>query len=309
MKKWAPRILHPRRTAAPGPASSGSGQGGPGRRLHAGHIVGRVRSSPTSTRKFNQHRYFTNYHIWETLVAWDAPPTTASPASAWMSREEATKSALDSRRQMPEALTSLVRRVSCRVSYNDEGWVSEEALEEMFAASTSRPWPSNPWLHGEAQCGSVCPTPWGEPSGLRQPRVRGGGRSHARHGPGDRGSPSNAPSAVGPGARPLTGGVGGKMSRVSGIRPWSGRPTDRRPRSQLLASSSTRRSGVNFALISVSSSSPRSEAARPCRGRRWCTSGRRSARERRLFDPLLFGVPQSHVRRRPPVEDRPEAGG
>ena len=22
---------------------------------------------------YNQHRYFTNYHIWETLVAWDAP--------------------------------------------------------------------------------------------------------------------------------------------------------------------------------------------------------------------------------------------
>ena len=22
---------------------------------------------------YNQHRYFTNYHVWETLVAWDAP--------------------------------------------------------------------------------------------------------------------------------------------------------------------------------------------------------------------------------------------
>ena len=22
---------------------------------------------------YNQHRYFTNYHVWETLVRWDAP--------------------------------------------------------------------------------------------------------------------------------------------------------------------------------------------------------------------------------------------
>lgn len=30
---------------------------------------------------YNQHRYFTNYHIWETLIRWDSPSTMASPAN------------------------------------------------------------------------------------------------------------------------------------------------------------------------------------------------------------------------------------
>jgi adenine-specific DNA-methyltransferase len=83
---------------------------------------------------YNQHRYFTNYHIWETLVAWDAPGHYGVACKRDDARDESTKSLFNSRRTMPEALSSVVREVCSRVlllSYNDEGWVSREALEEM----------------------------------------------------------------------------------------------------------------------------------------------------------------------------------
>jgi adenine-specific DNA-methyltransferase len=84
----------------------------------------------------NQHRYFTNYHIWETLVAWDAPAHYGTACKRIDSRDDATKSLFNSRPQMPKALRQVVRDVRCRVlilSYNDEAWVSRDELEGMCA--------------------------------------------------------------------------------------------------------------------------------------------------------------------------------
>ena len=83
---------------------------------------------------YNQHRYFTNYHIWETLVAWDDPGHYGVACKRVDARDDSTKSVFNSRRTMPAALSSVVRGVRARVlllSYNDEGWVSRESLEEM----------------------------------------------------------------------------------------------------------------------------------------------------------------------------------
>ena len=41
---------------------------------------------------YNQHRYFTNYHIWETLVRWDAPEHYGIACKRIDSRDDATKS-------------------------------------------------------------------------------------------------------------------------------------------------------------------------------------------------------------------------
>jgi adenine-specific DNA-methyltransferase len=86
---------------------------------------------------YNQHRYFTNYHIWETLVAWDSPPHYGVACKRLDARDEATKSAFNSRRTMPDALAQVVRSVRCRVlvlSYNDEAWIELGALEEMCSS-------------------------------------------------------------------------------------------------------------------------------------------------------------------------------
>ena len=83
---------------------------------------------------YNQHRYFTNYHIWETLVAWDAPEHYGVACKRLDSRDSSTKSVFNVKREMPAALRQVVRDVRCRVlilSYNDEAWITRDELEDM----------------------------------------------------------------------------------------------------------------------------------------------------------------------------------
>ena len=86
---------------------------------------------------YNQHRYFTNYHIWETLVAADDPVHYGVACKRADARDDTTKSVFNARRGMPDALRAVVRDVRSRVlvlSYNDESWVSLAELREMCAA-------------------------------------------------------------------------------------------------------------------------------------------------------------------------------
>jgi len=86
---------------------------------------------------YNQHRYFTNYHVWETLVAWDAPPHYGVACKRVDAREPDTKSVFNERRGMPDALAQVIRDIDAAlvvVSYNDESWVTIQQLEAMCAA-------------------------------------------------------------------------------------------------------------------------------------------------------------------------------
>ena len=85
---------------------------------------------------YNQHRYFTNYHVWETLVAWDAPEAYGVARKRVDARDPSTRSPFNSKRTMPEALASVVSSVSCDLlvlSYNDESWLDVSELEAMCA--------------------------------------------------------------------------------------------------------------------------------------------------------------------------------
>ena len=73
VKQWAPRSFNPLELRVPELLD------GPGRAIRGdatalagtsalGHVDLAYLDPP-----YNQHRYFTNYHVWETLVAWDAP--------------------------------------------------------------------------------------------------------------------------------------------------------------------------------------------------------------------------------------------
>jgi adenine-specific DNA-methyltransferase len=73
---------------------------------------------------YNQHRYDSNYHIWETLVAWDAPEHYGV-ACKRVDLRDAQRSAFNSRATMPEALARVVRDVRSELvvlSYNDESF-------------------------------------------------------------------------------------------------------------------------------------------------------------------------------------------
>jgi len=83
---------------------------------------------------YNQHRYFTNYHVWETLVAWDAPEHYGVACKRVDARDEHTKSVFNRKRGMPEALRDVVCAVDAEVlvlSYNDESWLSFDDLVDM----------------------------------------------------------------------------------------------------------------------------------------------------------------------------------
>ena len=80
---------------------------------------------------YNQHRYFTNYHIWETLVRWDAPEHYGVACKRIDSRDAVTRSVFNAKREMPAALDSVIRRARAEVvvvSYNDESWITPEQM-------------------------------------------------------------------------------------------------------------------------------------------------------------------------------------
>ena len=80
---------------------------------------------------YNQHRYFTNYHVWETLVRWDEPEHYGIACKRADARDDGTRSVFNSKSAMPQALADLISRARADVvvvSYNDESWVSPEQM-------------------------------------------------------------------------------------------------------------------------------------------------------------------------------------
>ena len=80
---------------------------------------------------YNQHRYETNYHVWETLVRGDEPDHYGVACKRVDSRDLDLKSVFNVKRSMPAALADLVARVRAEVvvvSCNDESWVAPEDL-------------------------------------------------------------------------------------------------------------------------------------------------------------------------------------
>ncbi len=83
---------------------------------------------------YNQHRYEANYHVWETLVAWDEPEPYGVARKRLELSDRARTSAFNRRREMPKALAACVDGVDARVvvvSYNDESWIALDELVDM----------------------------------------------------------------------------------------------------------------------------------------------------------------------------------
>jgi adenine-specific DNA-methyltransferase len=82
---------------------------------------------------YNQHSYMGNYHVWETLVRWDAPEPYGVAQKRIQCRAYA--SPFNRRRQIHDALAEVVRRVRCPsliVSFSDEGYMARDALEALL---------------------------------------------------------------------------------------------------------------------------------------------------------------------------------
>ncbi len=86
---------------------------------------------------YNQHSYFSNYHVWETLVAWDRPVHYGVACKRLDCKEPSTRSVFNSKRQVKAALQGLVTELQADVvvlSYNDEAWMDLDELVGLCAA-------------------------------------------------------------------------------------------------------------------------------------------------------------------------------
>jgi adenine-specific DNA-methyltransferase len=136
LKSWAPRALKDLEMRVPDMlprARHGAGEA---------HCLDAQEAARTLTADviyldppYNQHSYLGNYHVWESLVRWDKPEVygTAHKRVDVKTR----KSPFNSKRQFEGAFRELVAALDARllvVSFNDEGFLSRETIEEVLSA-------------------------------------------------------------------------------------------------------------------------------------------------------------------------------
>jgi adenine-specific DNA-methyltransferase len=136
LKQWADRARHPlllrvpELLAGPGRAVRGDAVS-----LVGSPLLGEVDLAYLDP-PYNQHRYDSNYHVWETIVAWDQPTFYGVACKRDDLRDPEQRSAFNGRRTMPVALERVVEGVRAEVvilSYNNESWLTFEELHELCA--------------------------------------------------------------------------------------------------------------------------------------------------------------------------------
>lgn len=83
---------------------------------------------------YNQHSYLSNYHVWESLVLWDAPEVYGRACKRVDCRSR--KSDFNSKRKFHEALSALVEAVQAKVllvSFNNEGYIQRPEMEALLS--------------------------------------------------------------------------------------------------------------------------------------------------------------------------------
>ncbi len=135
LKDWAPRAYNDLKMKVP-ILTPGTGRAVRGDAIELVGTLPRVDLAYLDP-PYNQHRYFTNYHIWETLVRWDAPEPYGVAMKRVDSRQPSTKSVFNVKREMPAALAQTIKAVDAEVvvvSFSNEGYVPLDALIEMCMA-------------------------------------------------------------------------------------------------------------------------------------------------------------------------------
>ncbi len=132
LKEWSPRSYQPLELRVP-PLLAGSGRA---YQADALEVVDRLPEVEIAylDPPYNQHRYVGNYHVWETLVAWDAPDHYGVACKRVDVRDPATSSVFNRRREAPAALARVVRSVPADLlvlSGSDEGWMTLDDLADM----------------------------------------------------------------------------------------------------------------------------------------------------------------------------------
>jgi adenine-specific DNA-methyltransferase len=83
---------------------------------------------------YNQHSFLRNYHIWETLVRWDAPEVYGIACKRIDCKDR--KSAYNSKPRIKSALAELMGVIQARfvlVSFNNEGYIDRDDMVSLLA--------------------------------------------------------------------------------------------------------------------------------------------------------------------------------
>jgi adenine-specific DNA-methyltransferase len=134
LKQWAPRAYNDLELRMP---ELGDGPSGEARLMDAVECAAHgsfdaVYLDPP----YNQHKYLNNYHVWESLVRWDKPEVYGIARKRVDCQHY--ESAFNSRKRIHSALRQIVDSVDARylvVSFNDEGYVTEDEMRELLSAS------------------------------------------------------------------------------------------------------------------------------------------------------------------------------
>jgi len=135
VKRWSERSYQPLELRIPELLAGG------GRAVHGDAVALAPTLGPVDLAyldpPYNQHRYTGNYHVWETLTAWDAPAHYGVACKREELRDPATRSAFNARREMPRALHDTIDALDARlvvVSCSNEGWASVDEVREWCEA-------------------------------------------------------------------------------------------------------------------------------------------------------------------------------
>jgi len=135
LKEWAKRSYNPLTLALPAllpvsPHGKGLALQGDARALAGEVEVDGVYLDPP----YNQHSYLGNYHVWESLVLWDAPEVYGVACKRVDTREK--RSPFNSRRWARQAFSEVVQRCRARkrivVSFSDEAFLVRQDVEAIL---------------------------------------------------------------------------------------------------------------------------------------------------------------------------------
>jgi adenine-specific DNA-methyltransferase len=132
MKTWAPRALKPLSLRVP-ELTPGAGRA---TRADAVDLAAQVEADLVYLDPpYNQHSYLGNYHVWESLVLWDKPPTYGVANKRVDVRDR--KSPFNRRGEIGPALSRVIadlRAPNLIVSFNDEGYLGRAQLVDMLSS-------------------------------------------------------------------------------------------------------------------------------------------------------------------------------
>jgi adenine-specific DNA-methyltransferase len=135
LKKWAPRAANPLTLRLPAILPRATGGKGEAHMLDATEAATLLSGEIAYLDPpYNQHSYLGNYHIWETLVRWDAPPAYGVARKREDTRERA--SVFNSKPGHAGAMKRVIDAVDAQVlivSFSNEGYLQRDDLVEMLA--------------------------------------------------------------------------------------------------------------------------------------------------------------------------------